>query len=190
MSALTGYSITIYFSHGCDRSFFDAYINNVYLFTANLNSFYGYSKYFGEVYDEKVINIRTSFIGPNLKKSGFYEEASKVLVSKQFYTNHYFSGLTTLELSRIISYIINKNKVMNIYGTYNVGGESISRFELATLVREVKGLSIIYGIEYSNPIDRTISAKKFKEHFNYIIPEWKNMLKDQNAYSRRKTEEK
>ena len=39
MSALTGYSITINFTHGCDRSFFDVYINNVYLFTANLNSF-------------------------------------------------------------------------------------------------------------------------------------------------------
>lgn len=39
MSALTGYSITINFSHGCDNSFFDVYINNVYIFTANLNSF-------------------------------------------------------------------------------------------------------------------------------------------------------
>lgn len=39
MSALTGYSINLSFRHGCDNSFFDVYINNVYLFTANLNSF-------------------------------------------------------------------------------------------------------------------------------------------------------
>ena len=39
MSALTGYTIDLSFSHGCDRSFFDVYINNVYVFTANLNSF-------------------------------------------------------------------------------------------------------------------------------------------------------
>ena len=38
MSALTGYSINLSFSHGCDSSFFDVYINNVYIFTANLNS--------------------------------------------------------------------------------------------------------------------------------------------------------
>lgn len=39
MSSLTGYSINLNFSHGCDNSFFDVYINNVYVFTANLNSF-------------------------------------------------------------------------------------------------------------------------------------------------------
>ena len=58
MSALTGYSINISFGHGCDNSFFDVYINNVYLFTANLNSFNNATKN-GVVYPKSTSTVYT-----------------------------------------------------------------------------------------------------------------------------------
>ena len=70
---------------------------------------YGFSKSLGEVYSENCITLRTSIIGHELlQKNGLLEW---FLNQKKIhgFKNAYFSGLTTLELSKVISRLLKLN---------------------------------------------------------------------------------
>ena len=94
---------------------------------------YGLSKNKGEVKNKFTSTIRTSFIGPelNTKKSLL----SWFLNEKKFvrgYSKAFFSGLTSLELCKIIdNYFIKKNILQN--KIINIGSRRISKFILFSL---------------------------------------------------------
>ena len=137
---------------------------------------YGLSKNKGEVKNKFTSTIRTSFIGPelNTKKSLL----SWFLNEKKFvrgYSKAFFSGLTSLELCKIIdNYFIKKNILQN--KIINIGSRRISKFILLTKIRMIfkKKIEIV---RYQNfIIDRSLDSKKFRKLSNYKVVKWDKML--------------
>ena len=137
---------------------------------------YGLSKNKGEVRNEFTSTIRTSFIGPeiNTKKSLL----SWFLNEKKFvkgYSKAFFSGLTSLELCKIIyNYFIKKNLLQN--KIINVGSRRISKYILLTKICKIfkKKIDIFKCDDVI--IDRSLNSKKFRKLTNYKILKWDEML--------------
>lgn len=104
---------------------------------------YGYSKAIGEPND--CIVLRTSIIGPSkTDNNGLFEWFRNNQNDKiQGYATHFWSGITTLELSKIIENIIQNyyfpSKGKNIFQISL--NESISKFNLLLLINEVYNLN-------------------------------------------------
>ena len=167
----------IYFLHISTDCVFSGkkgnYSDNSYKDTKDL---YGLSKNKGEVKNKFTATIRTSFIGPelNTKKSLL----SWFLNEKNFvrgYSKAFFSGLTSLELCKIIyNYFIKKNILQN--KIINIGSRRISKFTLLTKIRKIfkKKINIV---RYQNfTIDRSLDSKKFRKLTSYKIVNWDKML--------------
>tara|TARA_B110000444_G_scaffold241043_1_gene257025 strand:+ start:41 stop:889 length:849 start_codon:yes stop_codon:yes gene_type:complete len=149
------------------------YSDNSYKDTKDL---YGLSKNKGEVKNKFTATIRTSFIGPelNTKKSllsWFLNEENFV----RGYSKAFFSGLTSLELCKIIyNYFIKKNILQN--KIINIGSRRISKFTLLTKIRKIfkKNINIV---RYQNfIIDRSLDSKKFRKLTGYKVVKWDKML--------------
>ena len=139
---------------------------------------YGLSKNKGEVKNKFTATIRTSFIGPelNTKKSLL----SWFLNEKKFvkgYSKAFFSGITSLELCKIIyNYFIKKNILQN--KIINIGSRRISKFTLLTKIRKIfkKNINIV---RYQNfIIDRSLDSKKFRKLTSYKVVKWDKMLSE------------
>ena len=137
---------------------------------------YGLSKSKGEVKNKFTSTIRTSFIGPELNTrksllSWFLNEKQIV----KGYSKAFFSGLTSLELCKIIfNYFIKKNFLQN--KIINVGSRRISKYILLKKIRKIfkKKVDIL---RYQNfTIDRSLNSKKFRKLTNYKIVKWDKML--------------
>ena len=137
---------------------------------------YGLSKNKGEVKNKYTSTIRTSFIGPELSTnksllSWFLNEKKLV----RGYSKAFFSGLTSLELCKIINnYFIKKNILQN--QIINIGSRRISKFILLTKIRKIfkKKINIT---KYENfKIDRSLNSKKFRKLSNYKVVKWDKML--------------
>ena len=137
---------------------------------------YGLSKSGGEVKNKFTSTIRTSFIGPELNSkksllSWFLNEKKLV----RGYSKAFFSGLTSLELCKIIyNYFIKKNLLQN--KIINVGSRRISKYVLLTKIRDIfkKKIDIL---KYQNfIIDRSINSNKFRRLTKYKVKNWDKML--------------
>ena len=119
---------------------------------------YGISKSLGELCDATI--IRTSIIGEELNNKRSLLEWVKSNRNKEIngYINHYWNGVTCLELSKIILKIINENLywkgIRHIYSPI-----SVSKFELVEMLNTVYNLNItINKHETEKKIDKTISS--------------------------------
>tara|TARA_Y100000591_G_C21849418_1_gene710754 strand:- start:78 stop:938 length:861 start_codon:yes stop_codon:yes gene_type:complete len=136
---------------------------------------YGISKFKGEIKSNNVLNIRTSIIGIELNSS--YSLLNWFLSQKKLngYKNAFFSGLTTLELSKIIvNEIILKNKIS--HGLFHVSGPKISKFNLLKIFKKIYNKKTIINIDNSFKIDRSLNSKKFRKKINYKIRNWPYMI--------------
>ena len=137
---------------------------------------YGKSKAMGEVKNKYCSTIRTSFIGPETmtRKSllnWFLSRKKKV----NGYENAFFSGLTSLELSRIIyNFFILKNKHFN--KILNIGGNKISKFLLLLKISKIFKKKIIIEKSSYFKIDRSLNSLKFQRSSGYKIQNWNKML--------------
>jgi len=151
------------------------YSDNSYKDTKDL---YGLSKNKGEVKNKFTATIRTSFIGPelNTKKSLL----SWFLNEKKFvkgYSKAFFSGITSLELCKIIyNYFIKKNILQN--KIINIGSRRISKFTLLTKIRKIfkKNINIVRYQDFI--IDRSLDSKKFRKLTSYKVVKWDKMLSE------------
>jgi dTDP-4-dehydrorhamnose reductase len=143
---------------------------------------YGMSKLMGEIpSDPNVVTFRTSFIGPEIggNKSllnWFLSNSSEV----QGYSRAIFSGLTTLEMSRIIAMVIDKN--LTISGLYHLSSKPISKFDLLVLIREVYERGAVIERDDSVIIDRSLNSSKFQKKVKYVVPEWRELISDMKNY--------
>lgn len=103
------------------------------------NNFYDISKSIGEINNKKDLTIRTSIIGPELKKSGtgllnwFYNESID-LKPIQGYSQVHWNGMTTINLYRIIKLSIEKN-LSGIYHSFS--NEVVSKYQLLGLFSKI-----------------------------------------------------
>ncbi len=141
---------------------------------------YGYSKLLGEISGENIITLRTSFIGPELFNHVglfdwfFYSDS----IVKGF-SNAIFSGVTSLELCKIIDKVLN-NDYFN--GLYHVGNQKINKYELLVLINNIFSLNKIIIKDDKFIIDRSLITDKFDKEFGHSNSSWEKMLGDLKSY--------
>ena len=143
---------------------------------------YGISKFKGEVDSKFVLNIRTSIIGHELTSSNSL--LNWFLNQKEIngFKKAFFSGLTTLELSKIIiNEIIEKNKIIN--GLFHISGPRISKLNLLKIVKRIYKKKTIINIDNSFKIDRSLNSNKFTKLINIKKKSWPNMIKEQWVFN-------
>ena len=136
---------------------------------------YGISKSLGE--PENCTVIRTSIIGEELKSNKSLLEWVRSNKNKEIngYSNHYWNGVTCLQLAKIIEEIITKDLywigVKHIFSPNN-----LSKYELSNLINVIYNLNIkINKHNTENNINKTLSSI----HNNiFNIPELKYQIQE------------
>ena len=143
---------------------------------------YGKTKSLGEFDDEKNLCIRTSIIGPEIKKNGeglfhwLFNQRGEIFGFK----NVYWSGVTTLELSKIIHFSIEKN----IVGLWNCTNQNpISKYELLEIIIDRYNLLQI-------DLKENLEVKSNKSLYSnrdisYKIPDYSTMVEELKFYMER-----
>lgn len=137
---------------------------------------YGRSKALGEIINDKDLTIRTSIIGPELKRNGeglfhwFMNQHGEV----NGFKTAIWGGVTTLELAKAIHIAI-ENSVCGLVQLSN--GKGISKYDLLKLFKEIWKKEDIEIYPYdANGVNKSIAKS---ERFEYIVPEYRQMLKEQ-----------
>lgn len=135
---------------------------------------YAKSKIKGEIDNKNHLTIRTSVIGPELKKGTelfdwFMREKGEV----SGYTGSIWSGVTTLELSKMVFYCIENN----INGLYNFSSSvPTTKYELLLIIKDVFNkdnfIKKITGVETNKVL---IDNRKI---INFNVPDYRTMIKD------------
>ena len=144
--------------------------------------FYAQSKALGEIVNEKDVTIRTSIIGPELNENGiglFHWFMSQPVSSKlKGYSKAYWTGLTTLELAKVVVQICQQE----IVGLIQVVPlEKIDKYSLISLFNSIYRdgeLDIQPYNKYS--VDKSLVS--VRSDFDYIVPSYKEMLIEQKKW--------
>jgi dTDP-4-dehydrorhamnose reductase len=118
---------------------------------------YGMSKSLGELCNATI--IRTSIIGEEVQNKRSLLEWVKSNKGKDIngFVNHFWNGVTCLELSNVIYKIINEklywNGVRHIFSP-----KSVSKFELVSMINEVYNLNIKINPFETENVDKTITT--------------------------------
>ena len=138
---------------------------------------YGRSKLLGEVSYENTITIRKSAIGHELNsKVGLLEWFLSQKDKVQGFKKAIFSGLTVLELSKIIeNHVIPRR---NLEGLYHISGQPISKYELLKIIAEIYKKKVAIIPNQLENIDRSLDASKFNKISRYQTKNWHELIKE------------
>jgi len=138
-------------------------------------SFYGRSKALGEIENTNSITLRTSIIGPDPNQNGIglFKWFMNSEGTINGYTKAIWSGVTTIELAKQIEIAL-KNNLRGLYHVVN--GESISKYDLLNLIKDVfsKEIEILKEENFTSDKSIIVTSNDFK--FN--IPTYKVMIEE------------
>lgn len=143
---------------------------------ADADDLYGRTKFLGEIAYPHCVTLRTSIIGPELSNGlGLVAWAHSRRGEKvRGFVNARFSGLTTLELSRVIVDIAGRHR--DLQGLWHVSAEPISKFDLLHLLNEYCDLGLQIEPDEDVRIDRTLDSSAFRSRTGYQPPDWRTMI--------------
>lgn len=144
--------------------------------------FYAQSKALGELTNDKDVTIRTSIIGPELNKDGIglfhWFMSQSVDTRLKGFTKAFWSGVTTLELAKVVLEIIEQN----ISGLIQVApAAKIDKYSLISLFNSIykNGKMTIEPIgDYH--VDKSLVSSR--TDFEYQVPNYQNMLESQKEW--------
>jgi len=142
---------------------------------ADAHDLYGISKRLGEIDYDNAITLRTSIIGHELNGnrslvSWFLSQEGRV----EGYKNAIFSGLPTVEMSRIIRDYVIPNS--DLRGVYHVSADPINKFDLLSLVAEIYEKDIKIEGSEGFVIDRSLDSTRFRGLTGYNPPSWRELI--------------
>ncbi|MCF6136891.1 dTDP-4-dehydrorhamnose reductase family protein [Pseudalkalibacillus berkeleyi] len=138
-------------------------------------SVYAMTKSLGEVIDEPHLTVRTSIIGPELKEGiGLYHWFMKQTGKVNGYVNVLWNGVTTLELSKVVKYLIENNGS----GLFHLTApERVSKYTLLKKIQNVFEKEDVTVIPYEDVIcDRTLVNTR--EDIEYTVCSYDEMLNE------------
>ena len=137
---------------------------------------YGRSKALGEIINDKDLTMRTSIIGPELKKNGeglfhwFMHQHGSV----NGFKTAIWGGVTTLELAKAIDNALDQNKTGLIQLSNGVG---ISKYDLLNLFKNIWHRHDVDILPFDgNGLNKSIAKSK---RFDYEVPSYEKMLLEQ-----------
>ncbi len=143
---------------------------------------YGKSKLLGEIDDENIITIRKSVIGHELdSKKGLLEWFLNQEGYVEGYKEAIFSGLTVLELARIIDMYILPNK--DIKGIIHLSGDPISKYDLLKIIANQYNKTINIKPNEEIKIDRSLNSEYFKSLTGYKSDPWPLLVKSMKEFN-------
>lgn len=143
---------------------------------SDADDLYGKSKFLGEVLESHAITFRTSIIGLELRrKQGLVEWFLAQRGKIKGFRRAIFSGLTTLEMARVIERVLTKHPGMS--ELWHVATTPISKYDLLSmLATKLDRKDIEIEPDDSFVCDRSLNATRFCEAIGYTPPAWSVML--------------
>ena len=143
---------------------------------SDCKDYYGKTKYLGESDSINTINLRTSIIGHELNtKIGLLEWFLSSKKKVFGFKNAIFSGLTTLEIAKILEkHIINKNVIK--FGTFHISSKPINKYNLLKMISKIYKKDILIVPNYNIKCNRALNSSKFNKITGYNSKNWKEML--------------
>ncbi|HVT13171.1 MAG TPA: SDR family oxidoreductase [Fimbriimonadaceae bacterium] len=139
---------------------------------------YGRTKALGETAAANAVTLRTSIIGRELE--GGYGLVEWFLAQgdaeTNAYSNAFFSGFTTHELTRVIESVILDHP--GLTGIYQVSSDPIDKASLLGLLRESYGTNTPLRPLAEPRIDRTLDSSLFRKATGYRPPAWPEMVRE------------
>lgn len=138
---------------------------------------YGRSKLLGEISYSNTLTLRTSIIGHELQTK--YSLLNWFLDQKKFvegYKNAFFSGLTTLEIAKVLDRFIISNKKLE--GLYHFSGKKICKYNLLNLIKKVYKKDIKININRNIKINRSLNSNSLKIITGYKPKSWNKIIKE------------
>lgn len=142
--------------------------------------FYAMSKAMGEIINKKDLTIRTSIIGPELNKEGiglfhwFMQQNGSV----NGYSHAFWSGITTIELAKVIHQSI----LQDITGLIIVAGKpKIDKFNLLKLFNTIfrnDAFTITENVNYK--VDKSMYSSR--SDFDYQVPSYVDMILEMKGW--------
>ncbi len=149
--------------------------------TPDAKDLYGRTKLLGEVTQSPNLTLRTSIIGHEL-------DGHRSLIG-WFLAQHgpvkgfrkaIFSGLPTVELSRVIADYVLPNP--NLNGLFHVAAQPIDKYSLLKLIGDTYEKSVELIPEDDFKIDRSLNPTKFKNATGYESPDWQELIRRMHAF--------
>ncbi|MFP7170230.1 SDR family oxidoreductase [Terribacillus sp. 7520-G] len=140
-------------------------------------SVYSQSKQLGEITSHPHLTIRTSIIGPELRRNGiglfhwFMSQSGEIKGFERVYWN----GVTTLELAKAVDFFIQKQTS----GLYHLcPDEKINKHDLLQLIKEIYQKDDIRIVpDAAHVLDRSIVNTR--QSPAYAVPGFRDMLEEQ-----------
>lgn len=142
---------------------------------------YGRTKALGETTaaEESAITLRTSFVGRELRPPGhglvewfLSQEGGGV----QGYAGVRYSGLTSIELARVIRRVAEEHP--DACGVHQVASAPIDKYELLCLIRRIFGLEVEIERVEEPVLDRTLVMGQLLGESGYEVPTWEEMISE------------
>lgn len=143
---------------------------------------YSKTKALGEVESSSHLTLRTSIIGPELKNNGegLFHWFMGQTGSINGYDKAIWSGVTTIQLAKIIEFSMN----FNLAGLHHVtNNEKIKKYELLMLFKDISKKDISINSIEGKPVDKSLINTK--GNFEGIIPSYKDMVLEMISFIRR-----
>lgn len=140
---------------------------------------YGRSKALGEIFSERHLTLRTSIIGPEIKKDGeglfhwFMNQSGEI----NGFTEAFWGGVTTLQLAKNIEQAIQHNYTGLAHVT---NGERISKFDLVSLFKGVWEMDSVSIVPYpGKSVDKSLVSTT---DIAFNVPDYESMLLEQKKW--------
>lgn len=144
---------------------------------------YGKTKRRGELADShSALTLRTSMIGHEL--AGHKSLLDWFIAQEGAvpgFSKAIFSGLTTVELAKVIKKIILFYPALS--GLYHLSSKPIDRYSLLNLIAKIYKKDIAIVEDKNLVIDRSLNSKKLKTLIDYRSPSWEKMLTELYAFN-------
>ena len=138
---------------------------------------YGKTKALGEFYAENVLTIRSSFVGQELQDgTELFEWFLSQTGAVKGFTHAIYSGLTTIELSRVVEKLIVTYPQSS--GLYHISSEPIIKYNLLELIKKALQFDIDIIADDTFRCDRSLNSDRFRLEFNYFPPSWEDMVEE------------
>lgn len=142
---------------------------------ADASDLYGKSKILGEIEYDNHLTLRTSIIGHELVGNTslvdwFLTQSNSIAG----FDKAIFSGFPTIYIAEFIENYVLQNR--SLVGLMHFSSESISKYELLQLIKDIYGKDIVINKDTDFVIDRSLNSERLRILTNAKTPTWATLI--------------